>query len=54
MKEFCNLHVHSYFSHDAISKIKDIIKATVKNKQTGIALTDHGNMSGAISFYTEC
>lgn len=51
---FINLHVHSDFSHDGISKIKSIVKKVVNNNQPAVALTDHGSMAGVIELYREC
>ncbi|MCK5124827.1 MAG: DNA polymerase III subunit alpha [candidate division Zixibacteria bacterium] len=49
---FVHLHNHTQYSLlDGASKVKDLI-ATVKNmKMPAIAITDHGNMFGAIDFY---
>lgn len=48
---FINLHVHSNYSHDCISKIDDIVKFAVDNNQNAIAVTDHGSMSGCVELY---
>ena len=51
---FINVHTHSNYSHDSISKIKDIVSFVKKDGATAVALTDHGNMSGCVEFYKEC
>jgi DNA polymerase-3 subunit alpha len=48
------LHNHSGYSHDSISKIKDIVSFVKKDGGNAVALTDHGNMSGCVEFYKEC
>ncbi|MEZ5357950.1 MAG: DNA polymerase III subunit alpha [Candidatus Zixiibacteriota bacterium] len=49
---FVHLHNHTQYSLlDGASRVKDLI-TTVKNlKMPAIAITDHGNMFGAIDFY---
>lgn len=51
---FINLHLHSNYSWDCVSKINKIVKKVKANGQTAVAVTDHGNMSGAIELYKEC
>lgn len=51
---FINLHMHSEYSHDSITKIKNIVSFVKKDGATAVALTDHGNMSGCVEFYKEC
>ena len=46
--------MHSNFSFDSITKIKDIVSFIKKDGATAVALTDHGNMSGSVEFYKEC
>lgn len=47
---YVNLHGHSEYSIlDCISRIKDI----TKKAEWAIAVTDHGNMFGALEFYKE-
>lgn len=52
---FAHLHVHTEYSLlDGLSKIKKLI-ATVKDMgMNAVAITDHGNMYGAIEFYKAC
>lgn len=55
MSKFVHLHTHSHYSLlEALPKIPDLVK---KAKQLGmdtLALTDSGNLYGAIEFYKEC
>lgn len=54
-KPFNHLHVHSHYSLlTALPKIKDLIAAAKKDKMTALALTDNGNLYGAIDFYKKC
>lgn len=49
------LHVHSQYSIlDASASIYDIVKKAVSFGMTSVALTDHGNLFGAIDFYKAC
>ena len=49
---FTHLHVHTVYSLlDGASKIPELIKKAKELGQTSIAITDHGNMYGAIEFY---
>jgi len=55
MKDFVHLHVHSHYSLlDGLSKIPDLVRAAKERGFSALALTDHGNMYGAIEFYQEC
>ena len=50
--EFVHLHVHSQYSMlDGALKLKDLVKRVSKEGMKAVAVTDHGNMFGAISFY---
>jgi DNA polymerase-3 subunit alpha len=52
---FIHLHTHSHYSLlDGLSKIPDMVKTAKKNGMDAIAITDHGNMYGAIELYKEC
>src|SRR3954469_22385336 len=52
MSEFVHLHVHSQYSMlDGAVKVKNLVKQVGKQGMNAVALTDHGNMFGAISFY---
>ncbi len=52
---FTHLHVHSHYSLlDGLPKIKELVKTAKKRGFSALALTDHGNMYGAIEFYEAC
>lgn len=52
---FTHLHVHSHYSLlDGLPKIKELVKTAKKRGFSALALTDHGNMYGAIEFYETC
>ncbi len=49
---FIHLHVHSEYSLlDGACKIHDLVEKAVQLKMSALALTDHGNMFGAVEFY---
>ena len=50
---FVHLHNHSDFSLlDGASKVEQLIDAALSMQMPALALTDHGNLFGAIQFYT--
>jgi DNA polymerase III subunit alpha len=50
--DFIHLHVHTQYSLlDGACRIKDLVKKAVDYKMSALAMTDHGNIFGAISFY---
>ncbi|WP_394828866.1 DNA polymerase III subunit alpha [Pendulispora albinea] len=50
--EFVHLHVHTQYSMlDGAVKVKDLVKRVVGAGMKAVAVTDHANMFGAISFY---
>ena len=52
---FTHLHVHSHYSLlDGAGKIEGLIKRAKELGMTALALTDHGNMYGALEFYNKC
>src|SRR4029079_12190189 len=52
MTDVVHLHVHSQYSMlDGAVKLKDLVKHVQKQGMSAVALTDHGNMFGAITFY---
>src|SRR3989338_4326118 len=52
---FVHLHTHSHYSLlEALPKIPDLVAAAAKDGQMALALTDNGNIYGAIDFYKEC
>ncbi len=49
---FVHLHVHSEYSLlEAACRIKSLVKKAAEDGMTALALTDNGNMFGAIEFY---
>ena len=52
--QWTSLHNHSKFSIlDGLSKFKQMIEKCKENSYDAIALTDHGNITGAIEFCSE-
>ncbi len=52
--DFVHLHCHSQYSLlDAASKIPDLMKRAQELYFPALAMTDHGNLFGAIEFYEE-
>ena len=52
---FVHLHVHTEFSLlDGAARIEQLAKRVKELGQTAIAITDHGNMYGAVAFYHAC
>lgn len=50
--DFVHLHNHSEYSLlDGLSKIKNMVKRTKDLGMSAIAITDHGNLYGAIKFF---
>ena len=54
MSRFVHLHLHTQYSLlDGANKLPDILELSHRYGQPAIAMTDHGNLHGAIEFYTE-
>ncbi|MDB4793706.1 DNA polymerase III subunit alpha [Methylacidiphilales bacterium] len=52
---FVHLHVHSEYSLlDGACRIPELAKRAAELKMPALALSDHGNLFGAIEFYKEC
>ncbi|MFH1162284.1 MAG: DNA polymerase III subunit alpha [Candidatus Jorgensenbacteria bacterium] len=52
MSKFVHLHTHSHYSLlDGLAKIDDLITRTKELGMDALALTDHGNLYGAVEFY---
>ena len=52
---FCHLHLHTHYSMlDGFNRIPPLVKQTKELGMTACAITDHGNLYGAIEFYNEC
>jgi len=55
MTQFTHLHTHSHFSLlQALPKMPELVKAAKEDGQEALAITDAGNLYGAIQFYQEC
>ncbi len=53
-RDFVHLHTHSHYSLlEALPKAEDLVAAAKADGQRALALTDNGNMYGAIDFYKE-
>ncbi len=52
MAEFVHLHLHSQFSLlDGANRLSDVVDKVKEHGGAAVALTDHGNMFGAIELY---
>ncbi len=55
LSNFVHLHVHTQYSLlDGAIRIGDLVKKACEYGMPAVALTDHGNMFGAIEFYLKC
>jgi DNA polymerase-3 subunit alpha len=53
--DFCHLHTHTQYSLlDGASRLSDLIRRACAMGQQALAITDHGNLFGAIEFYKAC
>lgn len=53
--KFVHLHTHSHYSLlDGLGKIPELVSRAKELGMEALAITDHGNMYGAIEFYEEC
>jgi len=51
--EFVHLHVHSEYSVlDGMCRLSELVDRVIEFGMPAVAVTDHGNMFGAIDFYT--
>ena len=52
MSKFTHLHVHSHYSLlDGLPKIDELLDYVKQLGMESVALTDHGNIYGAVEFY---
>ncbi len=52
---FTHLHVHTEYSLlDGACRIKRLVSRAKELGMTSVAITDHGNLYGAVEFYNEC
>ena len=55
MAKFVHLHTHSHYSLlQALPKIPELVEAAAEADMPALALTDNGNLYGAIEFYKAC
>ena len=55
LKPFVHLHCHSHYSLlDGASPIKKLVAKAKELGMNALALTDHGNLYGALEFYQAC
>ncbi|MGL4721709.1 MAG: DNA polymerase III subunit alpha [Desulfovibrionaceae bacterium] len=55
MSSFVHLHCHTEYSLlDGAIRINDLCQKTVDNNMPAAAITDHGNLYGAMNFYLAC
>ena len=54
-RPFAHLHCHTHYSLlDGATRINEYIKKVKENGMTAAAVTDHGNLYGALEFYLAC
>ncbi len=54
-RSFVHLHCHTHYSLlDGASRIPDLVKKVKGAGMNAVAITDHGNLYGAVEFYNEC
>lgn len=52
---FTHLHLHTQFSLlDGACRLSELVSRAKELNMTSLAITDHGNMYGAVDFYKEC
>lgn len=52
---FVHLHSHTHFSLlDGAARLQDAVKRAAELKMPALAITDHGNLFGAMEFYSAC
>lgn len=55
MKQFVHLHLHTEYSLlDGATRIKNLVEETKARGYKAVAITDHGNMYGALQLYEAC
>ncbi|MFM7151795.1 MAG: PHP domain-containing protein, partial [Gemmataceae bacterium] len=54
-RSFVHLHCHTHFSLlDGASRVPELVQMVKSQGMNACAITDHGNLYGAIEFYREC
>ena len=52
-KDFVHLHVHTQYSLlDSLVRLRDLVNQAKELGHSAVAITDHGNMHGAVEFYS--
>ena len=52
---FVHLHTHSEYSLlDGACRLDDLVRLAAEYRMPALALTDHGNLFGAVGFYRKC
>src|SRR5262245_19778050 len=55
LMKFAHLHCHTHYSLlDGANRIPELVAHVKAQGMTAVAITDHGNLYGAIEFYREC
>ena len=55
MKDFVHLHLHTEYSLlDGLARINKLVDIVKERGWSAVAITDHGNMHGAIKFFEAC
>lgn len=54
-RPFAHLHCHTHYSLlDGVNRIPELVKHVKEQGMNAVAITDHGNLSGAIEFHGAC
>src|SRR5262245_27302259 len=54
-RRFVHLHCHSHYSLlDGANRLPELVQRVAKLGMNAVAITDHGNLYGAVEFYREC
>ena len=54
-RKFAHLHLHTHYSLlDGANRIPELVAQTKKLGMDALAITDHGNLYGAVEFYRTC
>ena len=55
LQPFAHLHCHTHYSLlDGANRIDQVVKKVKDAGMNSLAITDHGNLYGALEFYNEC
>ena len=53
--DFVHLHVHSEYSLlDGAARLEKLVEKAKELRFPAMAITDHGNLFGAVDFFTAC